>query len=559
MGTPVASSGGPRRARIRDRHEVPAQREVLARRISNSDPNARDAHLRRDDGALDVVVEASCKVVEGQCAQATGQVERLGQFRGIDLRIGEVPAVGRHRSLAEPTHRGRAGQAHLLRGNHRVARHLPAHCNARLPVALDRLQVAAAHAQDGEVVPRLAVAGGQVRIRVGGPVDVRVLRAQGPVAGERNIEVDRRPRADLLPGVGQAERPRSKGDAACNRRRRRIGADRDAAGIAARVDVLVIEPGHQLARVFALPREVMVQAQAEHVTLAHDPEGPAERGRGTRRVHARIAVDDVDAVADPVKRDAVPHADDVDLHGPRAVRRCGVGQRQCLVLVKHVGVLVGHAYAQPAGGCRAGVVYGHVRAVQAFLGDFHLGVHLALFLADPERDLDLLGRVLIGQLDVGRHVAQVGYIAHPERWQSGEDVFRAEDAVAGNDHLPDRTLGHLQPDYARGQFLFRNIHLHGAVSATAIDGFESFQGFLDVAIHAAGPHLGRDDALHLFFSKQRIAFDLEPEDVEAFVLGDAGKRDEQGTSDSKSTNASRNFHKPPEPYCARPVPGRACY
>ncbi|MEI6724091.1 MAG: hypothetical protein WCO67_25290, partial [Betaproteobacteria bacterium] len=60
--------------------------------------------------------------------------------------------------------------------------------------------------------------------------------------------------------------------------------------------------------------------------------------------------------------------------------------------------------------------------------------------------------------------------------------------------------------------------------------------------HAAGPHLGRDDALHLFFSKQRIAFDLEPEDVEALVLGEAWKRREQDTGESQSTNASRIPH-----------------
>ena len=111
-----------------------------------------------------------------------------------------------------------------------------------------------------------------------------------------------------------------------------------------------------------------------------------------------------------------------------------------------------------------------------------------------------------------------------QRRQAGADVGVVEVLVAADEDLADHAFGDLQAHDAGGEFLLRHVHLHRAEARGAIRALERFERFLDVAIDPLGPHQRRHRALHFGFRQQRIAFDLETDDVEMIVLGQAGER-----------------------------------
>ena len=262
----------------------------------------------------------------------------------------------------------------------------------------------------------------------------------------------------------------------------------------------------------------MVQAQAEHVAFADDAERAAERRRSAWRVHARLAVDDVHAIANAVERDPVTDAENIDFDGARTVGRGRVGQRHRVIAIEHVAVLVRDPRAQAACSGNAGVVRRHEKPLRIFLGHLHFGVDFAFFFAHAKRDLDLLGRIFIRQLNVLGHAAQVRYGAYLQRWESGEHVVRAEIRVSADDHPCDDAFGDLQADHAAGELLLGHIDLHGAVALLAVSLVKSFERFLNIAVDTAGTHERRKQAVDFRFGEQRVALHLETNDVEALIL-----------------------------------------
>ena len=194
-----------------------------------------------------------------------------------------------------------------------------------------------------------------------------------------------------------------------------------------------------------------------------------------------------------------------------------------MVELEQVGILVGHADARIAGGLGAGIVCGHEHALRIFIGDAHLRVDLALFLAHPERHFDLLGWAFVGELNVLGHLAQIRRLALLERGQGSADVGDVEVLVASDDDLAQNAFDYVEAHDAGGQFLLRHEHLHRAETRPAVGAFEGFERLLDVPVYALGTHQRRNDALHLRIRQQRVALDLKTHDIEALVLRHGGR------------------------------------
>ena len=260
----------------------------------------------------------------------------------------------------------------------------------------------------------------------------------------------------------------------------------------------------------------------------------AQANSSTWRIGAGIAVNEIDAVANRIQRQAVADTENIDLHtsavlpGEHAIAKnlhaarridCShVGQRQHLIAVAQIRVLVGNARPMLAGALGAGVVQRQVDALRLLFLDLDPGVDLAFVFADAESHFDLFCRVLVAELNVFGQRAHVRRRAFLQVGQSGTHIRVIEMFVAGDDDLADDGFADLQAHHTGGELLLRHIDLNGAITQTAKLAFESFQRLLHVAIILAAAYEWRYQLLGSIRRKYGIAFDLKARDVECCIL-----------------------------------------
>jgi hypothetical protein len=347
----------------------------------------------------------------------------------------------------------------------------------------------------------------------GGDVGGVAVAGAFPVHGIACVEVGGVAGPGPLAAVG--ERPGPHGDVGA----RAPGAHGAGHG-AGVLEGFEVQAQDQALAVFAPAGQEPVVAQAVDVALAGEGQGPGH-GLGGAGVDVGFGVDEVDGVAQPVQGQPVPQAVDADLGGffggGDVVEACDV------VAVEEVGVDQAHPEAVLAGGVVAGVVQGGVELQGPAVGDVDVGVNQALALGALEDDVDLLGGVFVGELDVGRQGGGVGEGPFLQGGQAPADVLFAEGAVALHAHAPDGGFDHLQGDHAAAELLFGDVDLHGAVAARPVQGLQGLQGALHVAVFARAAGEGPHGGLDFGGLQQGVAFHRVALDVEALALHRGGR------------------------------------
>ena len=87
--------------------------------------------------------------------------------------------------------------------------------------------------------------------------------------------------------------------------------------------------------------------------------------------------------------------------------------------------------------------------------------------------------------------------------------------IAADGKLAQRRLQHAQAHHATFQFLFGQLHLHGAVTSLTVGPLQRLDGAGNVGKVALCSHIGRQQGLHLRLREQGVALDVEAADVEA--------------------------------------------
>ncbi len=117
-------------------------------------------------------------------------------------------------------------------------------------------------------------------------------------------------------------------------------------------------------------------------------------------------------------------------------------QRGQVIAAEQVGVLQDHAKVGLAGRFGAGVVgVGHHLPGRLVL-DVQHGVNLVVLFAALQLHGDLLGRALVGLLEIGRHLIQVRCAAFLQRRQAAADIGFVEVSVVLDADAADPGFNH---------------------------------------------------------------------------------------------------------------------
>ena len=250
-----------------------------------------------------------------------------------------------------------------------------------------------------EGVARWPVAGGQVGIAIGQAIVGGVALTNRQIAKQPGVEIEQAAAGLTASGVGHAQRHDGIRHTGADGRCRRRKTDVDTIVGTARIDVLAIDAEDQLAAVVSLAREEVVEAQPRHAALADDAQRTTQGGRGARGVDAGVTIDKVDAIAQRIQWHPVAQRVQPDMYVGRTVGRGGERQRADMIAIEQVGMLDCKAGAQLARALGAGIVERYGKMYRAGVDDDDLRIDLVLGGAAGQRDFDLLGRIVVGQLN----------------------------------------------------------------------------------------------------------------------------------------------------------------
>jgi hypothetical protein len=241
--------------------------------------------------------------------------------------------------------------------------------------------------------------------------------------------------------------------------------------------------------------------------------GDIEKTLHGSRIDVRAAAVHLQHAVDPVHRHAVTRAE--DLHVVPLVRRRDRLDVDDAVLV--VEIRVHHTDTGPVVARRAvaGVVEEDGDAVRVVIGDFHRGIHLAGLISRFEHHALLAHRVLVGELHVLADAPRVGRLAFLQRRQTIAHVLVVVEAVALDLDVADARLDHLDAHVTRADVLLGNQHAHRVVALRGVRILQGLDRLLDVAEIALLADVALDQRLHLLRGQQRVALQLEGNDVEA--------------------------------------------
>jgi ribosomal protein S26 len=186
-----------------------------------------------------------------------------------------------------------------------------------------------------------------------------------------------------------------------------------------------------------------------------------------------------------------------------------------MVAFQHIGVLVSDAEPRTSGAAGARVIEGNDEFLRIVFRHGHLRIDRAIRLAHGQGDIDLPGRIFVGQLDVLGQAAGIRHRALLQGRQAGTHPIRGKVRVARDGNLAQAVFTHLQPDMALRQFLFRHVDDDRAVPQAAVGIFQCFKCLLHVTIILVRADERRQQDTGLARWQQGIAFDGKVLDFEA--------------------------------------------
>jgi hypothetical protein len=148
--------------------------------------------------------------------------------------------------------------------------------------------------------------------------------------------------------------------------------------------------------------------------------------------------------------------------------------------------------------------------------------------------LDLLGRVLVDEPEVGRDLRAGSASAPAAGWAGRRGCSASEPAVAAHAHARQAGLDHVQAHHAAVQLLLGQLDRDDVVAARVVQLLERFEGALDVAEIASRTGVGRHRGLHLGGGQQGIAADVEAADLEADLVVRPRRADGGASTDPRT-------------------------
>ena len=240
-------------------------------------------------------------------------------------------------------------------------------------------------------------------------------------------------------------------------------------------------------------------------------------------------------VAQRVQRDVV--ARPPTLHLARFFDGGGVLEAADMVAAPQVGMLQHHARRGSCRWRRAGVVQVEQDAPRAFVGHRQARVDRRRPRAAAlQLELDLLGRILVGQAQAGRHCVQVGRGAFARVGRLRRILAALEVRLPLDVDLADGALHHVQAHHAAIEFLLRQVHRDHLVAARVIGRFQRLERRWTSPKSRPLPVNGATARIDLGRRQQRIAANVEAGDIEAD--GGVGAVGRPGGADGAASTAS---------------------